>query len=220
MSRWVEHYLDLYSRENCVTQEALGGIEDLPVLEELDTKPTLDELNKAIDALSYGKAPGEDCIPPEIIKAGKPALIKALHDLLCLCWREGQVPQDMRNAKIVTLYKNKGDRSDCNNYRGSSLLSVVGKVFARVVLMRLQVLSERVYPESQCGFRAERSTVDMIFSVRQLREKCREQQMPLYIAFIDLTRAFDLVSRTGLFQLLKKIGCPPAVAQYHRLLPP
>ena len=37
----------------------------------------------------------------------------------------------------------------------------------------------------------------------------REQQQPLYLAFIDLTKAFDLVSRTGLFKLLKKIGCPP-----------
>ena len=115
----------------------------------------------------------------------------------------------MRDSKIVTLYKNKGDRSDCNNYRGISLLSIVGKVFARVVLARLQVLADRVYPESQCGFRAERSTVYMIFSVRQLQEKCREQQMPLYMAFIDLTKAFDFVSRRGLFQLLKKIGCPP-----------
>ncbi|KAI8491582.1 hypothetical protein Bbelb_307820 [Branchiostoma belcheri] len=115
----------------------------------------------------------------------------------------------MRNSKIITLYKNKGDRSDCNSYRGISLLSIVGKVFAKVVLSRLQVLANRVYPESQCGFRAERSTTDMIFSVRQLQEKCREQQKPLYIAFIDLTKAFDLVSRKGLFQLLKKIGCPP-----------
>jgi sulfite reductase beta subunit-like hemoprotein len=45
----------------------------------------------------------------------------------------------MRDAKIVTLYKNKGDRSDCNNYRGISLHSKVGKAFARVVLNRLQV---------------------------------------------------------------------------------
>ena len=72
----------------------------------------------------------------------------------------------MRDAKIVTLFKNKGDRSDCNNYRGISLLSVVGKVFARVVLARLQILADRIYPESQCGFRSGRSTVDMIFSVR------------------------------------------------------
>ena len=47
----------------------------------------------------------------------------------------------------------------------------------------------------------------MIFSMRQLKEKCREQRMPLYIAFIDLTKAFDLVSRRGLFQLLNKIDC-------------
>ena len=113
-------------------------------------------------------------------------------------------------AKIITLYNNKGYRSDCNNYRGISLLSIVGKVFARVVLARLQVLAERIYPESQCGFRAKRSTVDMIFSVRQLQEKCREQQMPLYIAFIDLTKAFDLVSRKGLFQLLKRLAVLPS----------
>jgi hypothetical protein len=54
----------------------------------------------------------------------------------------------MRDAKIITLYKNKGKRSDCNNHRGISLFSVVGKVFARVLLTRLQKLAERVYPVS------------------------------------------------------------------------
>ncbi|GAA6095370.1 uncharacterized protein LOC118407100, partial [Tachysurus ichikawai] len=58
-----------------------------------------------------------------------------------------------------------------NNYRGISLLSIVGKAFR---LARLQTLASRIYPESQCGFRAGRSTVDMIFSLRQLQEKCRE----------------------------------------------
>ena len=116
---------------------------------------------------------------------------------------------DMRDAKITTLFKNKGERSDCNNYRGISLLSVIGNVFAKVILIRLQKLAERVYPDSQCGFRAGRSTIDMVFSLCQLQEKCRGQQMPLYIAFIDLTKAFDLVSRDGLFQILPKIGCLP-----------
>ena len=49
----------------------------------------------------------------------------------------------------------------------------------------------------------------MIFSLRQLQEKCREQGKPLYVAFIDLTKAFDLVSRDGLFKILAKIDCPP-----------
>ena len=96
----------------------------------------------------------------------------------------------MRDAEIITLF---------NNYKGISLLNDIGKVFAKIILIRLQKLAERVYPESQCGFRAGRSTVDIVFSLRQLQEKCREQQMPLYIAFIDLTKAFDLVSRDGLF---------------------
>ena len=119
------------------------------------------------------------------------------------------VPQDTRDAKIITLFMNKGERSSCNNYRGISLLSVISKVFAKVILIRLQNLTELVYPESQCGFRAGRSTLDMVFCLRQLQEKCTEQQMPLYIAFIDLTKAFDLVSRDGLFQIIPKIGRPP-----------
>ena len=129
--------------------------------------------------------------------------------LLCQCWQERAVPQDTRDAKIITLFKNKGERSGCDNYRGVSLLSVIDKVFAKVILIRLQKLAERVYPESQCGFRAGRSTIDMVFILRQLQENCREQQMPLYIAFIDLTKAFDLVRRNGVFLILPKIGCPP-----------
>ena len=57
----------------------------------------------------------------------------------------------MRDAIIVTLYKNKKGRRDCNNYQGISLLSIAVKLFARVVLKGLQVLAERFYPESSCG---------------------------------------------------------------------
>ena len=107
---------------------------------------------------------------------------------------------------MKSLYKNKGDRDDCNNYCGISLLNIVGKLFAKVVLMKLWVLAERIYPESQCRFRAKLATIEMILSLRQLQEKYREQVKPLYVAFIDLTNAFDLV---GSFMILAKIGCPP-----------
>ena len=166
MERWVEHYSELYSRENSAVDPLLDAIGPLPIMEDLDAEPTLEELNKAIDSLACGKAPGTDDIPPDLIKPCKSTLLQPLHYTLCQCWREDGVPQDMKDAKIFTLYKDKGDMSDCNNYRGISLLSTVGKVYARVVLARLQQLAERVFPESQCGFRAERSTVDMIFSIR------------------------------------------------------
>ena len=148
---------------------------------------------------------------PDLIKHCKTKLLLPLHEVLCQCWQEGTVPQDTRDSKIITIYKNKGVRNDCNNFRGISLRSIVGKVCDRVILIRLKKLAERIYiyPESQCGFCAERSTIYLIFSLRQLQEKYREQHMPLYIAFIDLTKAFDLVSRDGLFKVLPKFGCPP-----------
>ena len=175
IEKWAEHYLELYSPENTISLEALNSIQVMPIMLELDSEPTASEIEKAIYGLANGKAPGNDAIPPEVIKQGIPVLLPHLHELLSLCWREGEVPQDMRDANIVTLFKNKGDPSDCNNYRGVSLLSVVGKVFARVVLARQQILADRIHPESQCGFSSGRSTVNMIFSVRQLQEK-REKQ--------------------------------------------
>ena len=170
MERWVEHYSELYSRQNVVTTSALDGIKCLNDMGEFDNEPIIDELSKAINTLSSRKAPGSNGIPPDLIKHCKTALLAPLHEVLCECWKEGAVPQDTRDANIVTLYKNKGERSDCNNYRAIYLLSTVNKVFARVILVRL---AERVYPESQCGFRAERSTIDMVFSLHQLQEKCR-----------------------------------------------
>ncbi|XP_014775124.1 uncharacterized protein LOC106872601 [Octopus bimaculoides] len=179
---------------------------------ELDSLPSITELTKAFDSLASGKAPGKKtAIPQRSSKPAKtPICFNTFHELLCQCWEEGTAPQDMRDANTITLYKNKGDRGDCNNYRRISLLSIVGKAFAHVIPSRLQLLASRIYPESHCGFRKSRSTIDMIFSIRQLKKKSREQNMPLYMAFIDLTKAFDFLSRKGgHFLLLQKIGCPP-----------
>jgi len=81
-------------------------------------------------------------------------------------------------------------------------------VLSRVLLPRLQVIAHGVLPESQCGLRASRSTIDAVFTLRQLQEKCIEQQRPLYVALMALTKAFDLVSRSGLFAILRRFGCP------------
>ena len=107
-------------------------------MQELEAEPTTGELTeKALNCLSSGKAPGKDGIRPENVKLGRGSLLTDLHAIFCLCWREGQVLQDMRDSNIVTLYKNKGVRSDCNSYRSISLLSIVVKFFASVALKRL-----------------------------------------------------------------------------------
>ena len=121
----------------------------------------------------------------------------------------GKLPQDLRDAIIITLYKNEGEKSDCSNYRGITLLSIAGKILARALLIRLiPSIAEEHFLESQCGFRNNRSTTDMVFVLCQLQEKCREQNKAPYVTFVDLTKAFDTVSRKDLWQILEQLACP------------
>ncbi len=142
-------------------------------MDELETLPTIDELRKTIMSLSCGKAPGNEGMPPEVVKTvTENYFIGHLHGLLLQCREKATIAQDIRDAKIVTLYKNKGSHSDCNKYCGIALLSIIGKAFTWVVLNHLQLQADWEYPESECGFRAEQSIIGKVSSLRQLHEKC------------------------------------------------
>ena len=117
------------------------------------------------------KAPGGDGIPAEVWKHGGDNLFSRLHKLITNALEVCSVPQAWKDASIVTIYK-KGDRTNCGKYRGISLLSIAGKIFARILLNRLSThITPEVVPETQCGFRGNRNTVVMIFCLRQLQEK-------------------------------------------------
>ena len=124
---------------------ALAAIEQLSILH----KPTILELSNAIDKFASGKTPRNDKIPLDLFKPCQSVFLISIYNHLCCCRAEGDVLQNMNNIKIVTLYKGKGEGSDCNNYKKISLLSIVGKLYPRV-LFRLHKLAECVYPEPQC----------------------------------------------------------------------
>ncbi|KAL8588826.1 hypothetical protein ACOMHN_011542 [Nucella lapillus] len=216
--RWREHFSTLLNRPSTVSNEALDQIPQRPTLDSLDLPASLEEVHMAIQQTSSGKSPGKDGIHAEIFKTVGPVALDTFHDLLCRIWEEEDMPQEFRDATIISIFKNKGSKSDCGNYQGISLLSIAGKILARVILNRLiSNISEYNLPEAQCGFRSGRSTIDMIFAVRQVQEKCREQNLDLYAVFIDLTKAFDTVSRVALWTVLQKLGCPRKFVNLIRL---
>ena len=115
----------------------------------------------------------------------------------------GGGPNDWRKALIIPIYK-KGSRLECSNYRGISLLSVIGKMYARVLNDRIKLMTEGKGMDEQGGFRAGRSCSDQIFAVRQVVEKTIEKDRVLYMAFVDLEKAYDNVNRTKLWKVLEE----------------
>ena len=110
--------------------------------------PTEAEVAKAIKRLSSGKTPGADSIPAEVCVAGGPKLSESLTSLFTTTWTQEKLSQEFKDATIIHLFKCKGSRNSCGNYRGISLLSITGKILARVLLNRLNVHLERdVLPE-------------------------------------------------------------------------
>ena len=208
LDRWAQHSNNILNRPSSISDEAIESLPQVDMNHSLDRPPTTKEVEKAIKALSVGKAPGADAIPAEVFKAGGPGLVSKLTELFSSVWAAGAVPQDFKDASIVYIYKNKGNRNSCDNYRGISLLSIAGKMLARLLLNRLLDHIDYLLPESQCGFRAGRGTADMVFAARQVQEKFQEQNREVFTTFVDLTKAFDTVSRSGLWKIMTKFGVP------------
>jgi len=88
-------------------------------------------------------------------------------------------------------------------------LSVPGKVFAHILLNRLQPLLTAHRRPQQSGFTRGRSTIDAILALRLLSELHREFSQPLHVAYIDIKSAFDSVDRAALWKALRSTGAPP-----------
>ena len=164
-------------------------------------------------SMANAKAVGPDGLPAELLKLGiqqDRTILLELHRLTTLIWREGKVRQQWKDAAITVLHK-KGDKTECGNYRGISLASHAGKVLLKVVARRLGAYCEAkgLLPEEQCGFLPDRSTTDIMVVVRRLQEVGRKAGVSLFMCFIDLQNAYDIVDRTLLWQVLTRIGVPP-----------
>jgi hypothetical protein len=161
----------------------------------------------AVGKLKSYKSPGTDQIPAELIKAGGETLCSEIHRLTCSVWNEEELPQQWKESIIVPIYK-KGDKNDCNNYRGISLLSTAYKILSNILLARLTPYFSEIIWDHQCGFHRNRSTMDQIFYVRQILEKKWEYNGTVHQLFIDFKKAYDSINREVLYNILLESGIP------------
>ena len=111
------------------------------------------------------------------------------------------MPEEWKESITVPIHK-KGDKTDRSNYRGISLLPTTYKILSNILLSRLVPHAKEIIGDHQCGFRRNRSTIDLIFFIRQIIEKKWEYNEEVHQLFIDFKKAYDSV------RILIEFGIP------------
>lgn len=175
-----------------------------PLVDEMNAPLTLEEVMVAIEGLPNHKAVGADGFSNEVLKALGP---EALFGALAKLWDEEISPEAWALAILHPLRK-PGDPTNLANSRGISLVSCVCKLFESVLQKRLVKYLEgtkKLRPE-QGGFRSERECIEHILILTETLRRRKAQGLKSYVAFIDFSKAFDLVWRDGLWFKLHECG--------------
>ena len=137
--RWYDHFTSILNVRSQYRQEVIDEMLAQSSRLEVDHPPTSDELSHALGHLKGGKAGGKTGILPELLKCGGTEMQNRLLLLMQDIWHQGSVVEDWRDAVVVPIPK-KGDLRLCDNWRGISLLDVVGKDLVRIFQERLQAV--------------------------------------------------------------------------------
>ena len=177
------------------------------VSESLDRKISREEIRKVIKNMKNNKAAGIDKIIPELLKGLDDQLLNVIEILLNFIFEKGVFPEEWTLGIITILFKD-GETNDLNNYRGITLLSMLGKLLLGVLNNRLIGLinEEHILEETQGGFRKGYRTTDHLFTLHALiNHHIKVEKKELFLCFVDFRKAFDKVSHSILWMKLSNM---------------
>ena len=195
-----------------VSREVSGGEAQV---EENVEEITLEEVQRGIARLKNRKTPGVCKISGEMLKAGGEVVVVWLHRIVNKAWKSSMVPDDWMKALVVPVHK-KGSKLHFKNYRGISLLSIPGKVYAKILEKRIRDIMEDKILEEQGAFRKKRSCTDQLFTVRMLSEKTIAKNKRMITVCVDLEKAYDNVNRDLMWNVLEEYGIRGRLAKATR----
>ena len=154
------------------------------------------------------RAAGINNIPADLYKIllDNEEVLQLLLHLMNQCWKQRKIPASWHKASVVTLFK-KGDSELCKNYRPISLLQVMYKLFASIILMKMKVAGaeQRIW-RTQFGFRSNYGTNDALFMVRRIMDLSFTSDDQFIILALDWAKAFDCICPDMLCDTLHRFG--------------
>ena len=165
-------------------------------------------VKKVITKLDSSKASGPDCIPVVVLKNCEPELSYILAKLFNKCLKESCFPDRWKVSSVVLMFKNVGEKFTAKSYCPVSLLSVVSKVFEKLVNKTIvdHLQKGGLFSDFQYGFRSSRSTSDLLKVVSYRIPRAFNRSGATRAVALDISKAFDRVWHAGLLQKRKSYG--------------
>jgi hypothetical protein len=151
---------------------------------------------------------GHDRLNNKLIKGIKEGITLPLTIIFNKSIEKGNIPDSLKLAEIKPIYKGKGSKLDCQNYRPISLLPSISKILEKIIYNRLLEYLENnnLLDENQYGFRKNRSTIDAITNLIGHITSNHENKKISLALFIDMSKAFDTIDHNILIYKLQKYG--------------
>ena len=176
-----------------------------PYLPQLDDPFTFTEFEHVVrDQIKPDKGCGPDGISPGAIRLLPISWMMFLLTVCNVLFSTGTYPASWAASKLIMLFK-KGSRMVCGNYRGISVIDALAKLYDYLLNNRLCAW---IQPKrEQAGAQPGRGCIEHIVTLRLLFDYSKRKRKPLFVAFIDFSKAYDRVPRKYLLELLKRLGC-------------
>jgi hypothetical protein len=208
MAVFGPHFDRVFNNQHPVDQTILNHIAQFPTLHDINSPITFNEVNATINKLKNGKSPGLNGIPPKVYKAMNTETQQRVHEYVAAFF-EGDADYDgLHESQCVPVPKS-GNLSNPNKWCGIMLMDVCSKIFSLVMNGRAFHLLELHGTRFQFGGTPTLGCQDGLFMLKTLLNAHKNHNLPSFVSFVDLVKAYDTANHDLLLKVLEKYGAPP-----------